>query len=103
MKKLTALLVAGSAFTLAACSNTKFTDVDHKWCPPEQVKPLEQVQRDSVNLAVDALFQFGKSADKDLLAKGKNSLDELADKIKNGYARIDSITKIIFSHAPVVC
>lgn len=88
------VLLAASVATLTACSNSNLTltEVNHKWCPPGQAPVVEQVHREQVNLAADALFKFGKHKQEDLLEKGRQSLNELAQKINSGYARIDSIS-----------
>lgn len=46
---------------------------------------------DNINLAADSLFKFNGSDFSDLLPAGKTSLIELASKINNGYASVESI------------
>lgn len=87
------VLLAASVATLTACSNSNLTltEVNHKWCPPEQVPMIKQIHPNQVNLSADALFKFSKHKQEDLLEKGRQSLNELAQKINSSYVRIDSI------------
>lgn len=78
-----AFALSSLALGLSACSG--LSDPEYSWCPPEN-KPTEQI-----NLAADALFKFDKSDVKDLLPMGRKTLDELADKLKNGYATVEKI------------
>lgn len=84
------IITASAALFLTACSS-QLSDVNHKWCPPEQAPIVEKVQPEQINLAADALFKFGKYKQTDLLEKGQVALNELAQKINSGYARVDSI------------
>lgn len=83
MKKL--LLTATAAMLLSACSN-QLSDVNHKWCPPEV-----ELKNEKIALSADALFKFDKSGSSDLLAEGRKTLDDLINKIRNGYAKIETI------------
>lgn len=47
-----------------------------------------------LTLSADALFRFDKSTQGDLLIKGREELDEMADKLRNGYAHVKSLTVI---------
>ena len=51
--------------------------------------PIETVEEFSI--AADALFKFNKSSGDDLLPAGKQTLDDIAAKINDGYVVIDSI------------
>ena len=51
--------------------------------------PIETIEQ--VSIAADALFKFNKSSGDDLLPAGKQTLDEIAAKINDGYVVIDSI------------
>lgn len=90
-KKVMLATVVGA---LTACSNSNLTltEVNHKWCPSEKASVVEQVQREKVNLAADALFKFGRHKKEDLLEKGRLSLNDLAQKINSGYVHIDRIS-----------
>lgn len=81
----TKLLIAASAILISACSS-QLKDVDHKWCPPEAAPQTEQI-----NLAADALFAFGKYQSADLLRAGQQSLQQLAQKITEGYVQVERI------------
>ncbi|MGQ0287226.1 OmpA family protein [Pasteurellaceae bacterium 22721_9_1] len=81
MKNVKLTLLSCALLSLTACSQLK--DVEHSWCPP--------VQTEEVNLSADALFRFDKSDVKDLLPKGKVELDQLADKLTSGYAKVENI------------
>lgn len=86
MKNVTKVFIlSGLAFGLSACSN--FQEPDYAWCSPYE----KQTVVEEVNLVADALFKFDKSDSKDLLEKGRKTLDELADKIKSGYATVEQI------------
>lgn len=78
------------ALLLTACSS-HLTDVNHKWCPPEQKPIVKQIRAEQINLAADTLFKFGKHNQADLLEKGQIALSELVQKINSNYAHIDSI------------
>lgn len=80
-----AFALSSLALGLSACSG--LSDPEYSWCPPEEKKPVTE----QVNLSADALFKFDKSATKDLLPKGRETLDDLAGKLKNGYATVDAI------------
>ncbi|QOW51299.1 OmpA family protein [Acinetobacter sp. YH12138] len=54
------------------------------------IKPIEP-SLDNINLAADSLFKFNGGKLTDLLPAGKSSLNELATKLNNQYARIDMI------------
>lgn len=86
---LLGLACAGS-LGLAGCGSLH--DVDYKWCEPEPVKPV--VTTEKVSLKADALFAFDRSGINDMLPKGRAELDELAAALRNGYARIDSMTLV---------
>lgn len=58
-------------------------------CLPPPVAPVATVE--DINLAADALFTFDKSTEGDLLPVGKQTLDDIAAKLKDGYVEIDSI------------
>ena len=49
---------------------------------------------DEINLAVDTLFKFDRYMLSDLLLPGRNQLDDVAQKIANGYVRVDRIDLI---------
>lgn len=83
-------LTASAALLLTACSS-QLTDVNHKWCPPEQPVVEAPIQYEEISLSADALFKFGKHKKEDLLEAGRRSLNELADKLNAGYAKIYGI------------
>lgn len=56
---------------------------------PVSVEPAPLPEK--INLAADALFQFNKATDDDLLLAGKQILDALVAKLNNEYVRIDRI------------
>ncbi len=86
--KLTKHILTLSAISLlTACANSPIRPLDISWCDNE---PQEEV----INLAADALFYFDRYQTKDLLPKGKQTLDELATKLTNGYAKVDQIDLI---------
>lgn len=83
------LLTTITAATLLSACSSQLTDVNHKWCPPEQV-----VVNEKIALAADALFKFDKSNPSDLLPEGRKTLDDLISKINSGYATVESIALV---------
>jgi OmpA-OmpF porin, OOP family len=57
--------------------------------PEPVVVPAATMEK--VSLSASALFKFNKRGPADLLTQGKAELDELAKKLKTGYARVDGI------------
>jgi len=53
--------------------------------PPAPVK---------LTLSADALFKFDKSTQNDLLIKGREELDDMAEKLQTGYAHVKSLSVI---------
>ncbi len=58
--------------------------------PVAPTAPASSVEK--ISLSASALFAFNKRNPDDLLATGKAELDQLATKLKNGYAKIDAIS-----------
>lgn len=87
----TKLFMAIATATLLSACSSQLTDVNHKWCPPEQA-PV--VVNEQIALSADALFEFDKAKPADLLPAGRKTLDELISKINNGYATIESIVLV---------
>lgn len=83
------LMTVATATLLSACSS-QLTDVNHKWCPPEQ----KVVVNEKIALSADALFYFDKSSSSELLPAGRKTLDELIGKITSDYAKVESITLV---------
>lgn len=81
-------LACAGAFALTGCGSLR--DVDYQWCEPQPVKPM--VSTEKVSLKADALFAFDRSGINDMLPEGRAQLDALADSLRSGYARIDSMT-----------
>ncbi|MCW9716594.1 OmpA family protein [Avibacterium sp. 21-594] len=81
--KNTYKLLALSTFTLAL-TGCSLSEPEYSWCQPEAVT-------EQISLAADALFKFDKSAKEDLLPKGRETLDELANKLTTGYVQVDKI------------
>ncbi|WP_208455125.1 hypothetical protein [Mannheimia bovis] len=69
------LMTVATATLLSACSS-QLTDVNHKWCPPEQ----KVVVNEKIALSADALFYFDKSSSSELLPAGRKTLDERLEK-----------------------
>jgi outer membrane protein OmpA-like peptidoglycan-associated protein len=58
--------------------------------PVVEKQPVAQVI-ERINLSADALFAFDKFSASDLLLKGKKTLDDLADKLKEAAVKVSSI------------
>lgn len=83
-------LACASTLVLAGCGSMR--DVDYRWCEQTPAKPV--VTTEKVSLKADALFAFDRSGINDMLPKGRAELDTLADALRSGYARIDSMTLV---------
>ena len=83
------LVVAGASLTLTACAGLH--DVSHKWCPEDEVAPVPVPVQDKITLKADALFAFDQGHLGGLLPGGRAELDDVADKIRTGYVRVDGI------------
>ncbi len=81
MNVLKMTLMASLGLTLTACAGLK--DVDHKWCPPEEVEYID--------LKADALFKFDKSALSDMLPAGVAQLNEVATRLNDVYETVENI------------
>ncbi len=81
MKMKNTILALGAASLMVGCANLHEID-DVSWCGPTT---------EEINLAADALFKFDRYAEKDLLAQGRQTLDELVVNITKGYAKVDKI------------
>lgn len=57
-------------------------------------KPKCEVKEENINLSADALFRFNKYSQKDLLAKGRQQLNQLAQSIAKNYSHIEYITVV---------
>ncbi|SUA54436.1 Outer membrane protein II [Oligella urethralis] len=86
VKSLRGASVMGLALALSACVNLK--DVDYQWC---EDAPVVQEQ---ISLKADALFYFDQGHEDGLLPAGRQELNELAEKLRTGYARIDGIALV---------
>lgn len=92
MKKnhLMTLSVLATALLLSACSSMQ--DVNNRWCPPEAAPvPVAVVHSERINVSADALFKFDRSDLNDMLPEGRQTLDELVNRINQGYVSIASI------------
>lgn len=85
MKLYKTLCAATLLVVLPGCANLH--DVDVSWCDPEKPKPKVE----TLNLSADALFAFDRYAQKDLLPKGRATLDKLVETLNSGYVQIDKI------------
>src|SRR5690625_1126705 len=85
------MAIVPALLALTACAGLQ--DVDHRWCPPEEVVAAVPVQ-EKVTLQADALFKFDRGDLAGLLPEGRATLDELAEKLLTGYATIDTIELI---------
>ncbi|WP_293777370.1 OmpA family protein [uncultured Oxalicibacterium sp.] len=56
--------------------------------PPPVPSPVK------LTLSADALFRFDKSTQGDLLIKGRKELDDMAEKLRTGYADVTGLTVI---------
>lgn len=83
---LRTVAMMGLMLSLSACVNLK--DVDYQWCKDAPVV------EEQISLKADALFYFDQGHLDGLLPAGRGELNELAEKLRSGYARIDSITLI---------
>src|SRR5690625_7815349 len=71
------MAIVPALLALTACAGLQ--DVDHRWCPPEEVVAAVPVQ-EKVTLQADALFKFDRGDLAGLLPEGRATLDELAEK-----------------------
>ena len=86
------ICVAGAALTLTACAGLH--DVSNKWGPPDhqKQKPVQETPvQETITLKADALFAFDQGHLGGMLPAGRTELDKVAEKIRTGYARVDSI------------
>ncbi|MDY4480164.1 MAG: OmpA family protein [[Pasteurella] aerogenes] len=81
MKLSKVALASSIILALSAC--TGLEDVDHKWCPPEEVEHID--------LKADALFKFNKSEVQDMLPVGVAQLDEVATRLNDMYETVENI------------
>lgn len=88
-KTMMKLSVVAGALLLSACGSMK--DVNNSWCPPATAVPAAAVQNERINVSADALFKFDRSDIKDMLPEGRRTLDELVNRINEGYVQIASI------------
>ncbi|VEG12746.1 OmpA family protein [Moraxella cuniculi] len=114
MKKMKLLTACCILATLGSTAQAR--DVIHRWCPPEEAKPVEvvppvvveqpviipepvpvQPERPvpppvrQIEIAADALFRFDKSGMADMLPEGKARLDELARVLNEEFIEISGI------------
>ncbi len=78
------LLLLGLAALMAGCANSPYHNIA---CHEHQTVVVDE----EINLAADALFKFDRYKERDLLSKGRQTLDELSHKLTNGYAQVKQI------------
>ncbi|PIE47496.1 MAG: hypothetical protein CSA42_02720 [Gammaproteobacteria bacterium] len=90
-------LLLGLAGLMAGCAssspyNNIPCELERQPIPaPVEEAPITRIVNEEINLSADALFKFDRYKVADLLPKGRTTLDELADKLTNGYAEIKQI------------
>ncbi len=82
MKKL---LLSSVMILLTACTSNVYRNVSCTKCG---------AAAEEINLAADALFKFDRYKLQDLLSEGRVTLDELSDKLINGYTQVQAIELI---------
>ncbi|MDG6882375.1 Outer membrane protein II* [Phocoenobacter uteri] len=80
------VLLLGLASLVVGCSSYQYRNI--------QCNYEHQPVQEEINLAADALFKFNKYAEDDLLAKGKATLDDLANKLMTGYTHVNAIALV---------
>ncbi len=86
MKIRSKILLLGLISLLAACTSSPYRTTGN-WCK-------RCVETENISLSADALFKFDKYAEKDLLEKGRKTLDILARRLKTSYATIEELNLV---------
>src|SRR5690625_2209003 len=77
------MAIVPALLALTACAGLQ--DVDHRWCPPDEVVAAVPVQ-ENVTLQADALFKFDSGNLAGLLPAGRTTSDQLTERLITGYA-----------------
>jgi OmpA-OmpF porin, OOP family len=83
-------LLAQAEQGMQACKPPPAPEAPKAPAKPEPVA-MPAATMEKVSLSASALFKFNKRGPADLLPQGKAELNELAQKLKTGYARVDGI------------
>ncbi len=81
------VLLLGLVGLMAGCASSPYYNIachEHKTV----------VVAEEIHLSADALFRFDRYKERDLLPKGRQTLDELSSKLTSGYAQVDQIDLI---------
>ncbi len=89
------IVLGGLITLLTACSSSGvYNNVACGVHPNSSCAKNKVFKEEQINLAADALFQFDRYSEDDLLPTGRQQLDELASKLIGRYIRIDNITLV---------
>ncbi len=94
MKNVNKIVLGSLVTLLAACSTGGVYSNAACGIHPNAKCTKSKIKEEQINLAADALFQFDKYTEKDLLDKGRAQLDDLAHKLANHYIEIESLTLV---------